>query len=341
MRPAAPSAARPLALLPRPITQRVARRPLPPPPSPAPSPNCGRRVAAAASSSSSSAPAATPSIPQTRDLAVAEAAAAVAASLTARPGAAAPSAPSSPASRGKKKAAKKPPKKAGAGFAPAAAARAVVELPLADESPAAAAALAVDLLAALPPAVAAAAHVACGDVDVALAVSDALAGMPVTVVGGGDDGGDSDAAPPPPSAWLLLVAPPSDDDAAVRATLKAWRGNDVVAVNAAGADLCLSPPPAYGRGWRPAYVFQPVAVQGFLGLATTGGAVLAVRRAGGAVDPVWAIVDGDSKLIGRSQRRPSETDIQDAFLNAAAAASPITKGAAALKGFADAVRGKK
>ena len=339
MRPAAPSAARPPALPPRPITQRVARRPLPPPPSPAPSPNCGRRVAAAASSSSSSAPAATPSIPQTRDLAVAEAAAAVAASLTARPGAAAPSAPSSPASRGKKKA--KPPKKAGAGFAPAAAARAVVELPLADESPAAAAALAVDLLAALPPAVAAAAHVACGDVDVALGVSDALAGTPVPVVGGGDDSGDGDAAPLPPSAWLLLVAPPSDDDAAVRATLKAWRGNDVVAVNAAGADLCLAPPPAFGRGWGPAYVFQPVAVQGFLGLATTGGAVLAVRRAGGPVDPVWAIVDGDSKLIGRSQRRPSETDIQDAFLNAAAAASPITKGAAALKGFADAVRGKK
>ena len=246
--------------------------------------------------------------------------------------AAPPPKPRGEPSRGKKKG---KPVAAPKGFAPTAAPRCVIELPLADDTPAAAAALAVDLLASLPASLAGAAIVAFGSVDAALAASDSLT-QPVCVVSDGDD--DDDTPDVPPTAWLLLVAPPADADRAVRATLAAAKGRPVVLVNAP-ADVLASPPPPYGRGWTAAYVFQPIVIQGFLG-ATTSGTVLCAADARGA-PPAWFILDSKNSLIGRAQRRPTPTDLEDAFYNAAAVASPLTKGAAALKGIVDGLRGKK
>jgi hypothetical protein len=69
--------------------------------------------------------------------------------------------------------------------------------------------------------------------------------------------------------------------------------------------------------------------------------VLCVARGAGPATPLWFILDAKNNLIGRSQRRPSPRDLEDAFYNAAAASSPLTKGAAALKGITDTLRGKK
>ena len=269
-------------------------------------------------------------VPSSRDAAVAAAAAAVAVLLsdgTAHP----PSKPRGEPSRGKKKG---KPAAAPKGFAPASALRCVIELPLADDTPAASAALAVDLLDQLPASLVGAAVVAFGSVDAALAASDSLT-QPVSVV---SDGEDDDTPDVSPTAWLLLVAPPADADRAVRATLAAAKGRPVVLVNAP-IDVLSSPPPPYGRGWTPAYVFQPIAIQGFLG-ATTSGTVLCAADARGA-PPAWFILDSKNSLIGRAQRRPTPTDLEDAFYNAAAVASPLTKAAARLKGIADGLRGKK
>jgi hypothetical protein len=61
-----------------------------------------------------------------------------------------------------------------------------------------------------------------------------------------------------------------------------------------------------------------------------GGGLMGV----GGGDPTFAVV-------GRSQKRPTVADLEDAFYNASAAASPVTKGVAALKGLVDRARGKE
>ena len=96
----------------------------------------------------------------------------------------------------------------------------------------------------------------------------------------------------------------------------------------------VPPPPNLGQPRTP----PPITI---FSLSLSQGAVLAVRTPAGPPDPAWVILNGAGTLIGRSQRRPTARDLEDAFYNAAAAASPLTKGAAALKGLADAVKGKK
>ena len=49
---------------------------------------------------------------------------------------------------------------------------------------------------------------------------------------------------------------------------------------------------------------------------------------------------GAVRLVGRSDGRPTPRDLEDAFYNAAAAASPLTKGVGALRGLTDRLRGK-
>jgi len=275
-----------------------------------------------------------PPVPSSREAAVAQAATSLDASLTVggrgRGGGASPR-------KGKKKG-----KAAPSGFTPAAAARITLEIPVADDSPSATAALAADVLACLPPSVAASAHLCFGDVDAALAASDLLPATPVTAL---DGAGEGEAEQPPPGAWLLLAAPPASSPS-LAPLLAAWRSRDVAALNPGWA--------GDARGWRAAYAFQPIAVAALL--SSTPGAILAARAPGGPPDPTWFIYkqergggglmgvgggDPTFAVVGRSQKRPTVADLEDAFYNASAAASPVTKGVAALKGLVDRARGKE
>ena len=249
----------------------------------------------------------------------------------------------------------------GGGFAGGPPTRATLEIPAADTSPAGTASLALSLAAslaaALGPRQRAGLTLCFGDVDAALAASDAApASLTITALGGGGGGGGGDgggeggeaaACLGPHGSAVLVVCPSAAQADALAALLgrPAGAGRDVALLNPlwseGGGGPGGPPPPAIqAAGFKPAYAFIPVAVSTFLGLPGDAGAV--VYTPGGP----WRIYKerggggGEWALVGRSDARPGSRDLEDAFYNASAASSPLTKGAAALKGLADRVTGR-
>lgn len=291
-------------------------------------------------SPSSTPPKNEPPIPASREEAIAQAATALAASLSSSssssPSLAAAEAPSS-----KKKGSKSPQE----GFArPSQPARASLEVPIADESPAATAALAVDLLRsrAVPSKTRVNLRLAFGDVDAALAASDLLSSSDdnessVSVSALDDDDDDENDDEESPTSLLLIVAPTPQQAPRVASLLssKKFKTRDAALLNPKWGALA---PPAGLPGFQPSYAFVPLAVQGFLGATTTAGVMLCARTPGGPAQPLWRIYKdetgrGDFVVVGRSQKRPGPRDIEDAFYNSAAASSPVTKGVAAIRGM--------
>ena len=241
------------------------------------------------------------------------------------------------------------------GFArPTRPARATLEVPVADESPAATAALAVDLLRSLSAASGGSkstssenARLVFADVDAALAASDLLGeDSPVSVSAldddddgdDGDDGDESGDGGGNPRSLVIIVAPTPQQAprAASLLSSKRFRAADAAILNPKWE---ASAPPAGLSGFSAAYAFVPLAVQGFLGATTTAGVMLCARVPGGPTQPLWRIYRdeggrGDGfAVVGRSQKRPGQKDIEDAFYNSAAASSPVIKGVSAIRGM--------
>ena len=232
------------------------------------------------------------------------------------------------------------------GFArPAQPARATLEVPIADESPAGTAALAVDLIKSLSAAsssgrtAAAGARLVFGDVDAALAASDLLgADSPVAVSALDDDESDADSDEEATVCYLLVIVAPTPQQAPRAAALlasRAFRSRDAALLNPGWEALA---PPAGLSNFSASYAFVPLAVQGFLGSTTTAGVMLCARVPGGPAQPLWRIYKdesgrGDFAVVGRAQKRPGPRDLEDAFYNSAAASSPVTKGVAAIRGM--------
>ena len=226
--------------------------------------------------------------------------------------------------------------------------RFAVELPVADTSAAATARLAADLVRRLPAAPgggwtagvsdAAAAAAAASAPGVARALqlreacrADALGGA------------------------LLIVAPSTAEVALVEQLLEeAWAGPAAVLLNPgwqqAGAGAAAVPKEfeALARSFEVAYSFQPIAVQGIVGARE--GAVL--RRpagsgggGGGGGAGQWQILsqqrDGRFVQVGQMKRRPAQSDLEIAFMNASAASSPLTGAVKGARGLFDALRGGK
>lgn len=303
----------------------------------------GAKPSSSSSPSSSPAPPAKnePPIPASREEAIAQAAAALAASLSSSSSSSSSSVATAEALATKKgKRSSKSPQ----GFArPAQPARATLEVPIADESPAGTAALAVDLITSLSAAsssgraAAAGARLVFGDVDAALAASDLLGGdSPVSVSALDDD--DDDADSDEESTSLLVLVAPTPQQAPRAAALlasRAFRSRDAALLNPGWEALA---PPAGLSDFSASYAFVPLAVQDFLGATTTAGVMLCARVPGGPERPIWRIYKdesgrGDFAVVGRAQKRPGPRDIEDAFYNSAAASSPVTKGVAAIRGM--------
>jgi len=289
-------------------------------------------------SPSSTPPKNEPPIPASREEAIAQAATALAASLSSS-SSSSPSLAAAEALSSKKKGNKSP-----QGFArPSQPARASLEVPIADESPAATAALAVDLLRsrAVPSKTRVNLRLAFGDVDAALAASDLLSSSDdnessVSVSALDDDDDEENDDEESPNSLLLIVAPTPQQAPRVASLLssKKFKTRDAALLNPKWEALA---PPAGLSGFQPSYAFVPLAVQGFLGATTTAGVMLCARTPGGPAQPLWRIYKdetgrGDFVVVGRSQKRPGPRDIEDAFYNSAAASSPVTKGVAAIRG---------
>ena len=302
------------------------------------------------SSSSSSSPSSAqtknePPIPASREEAIAQAATALAASLSSNSSSSSSS--SVDAAEALAAAArKKKGSKSNKGFArPTLPARATLEVPVADESPAATAALAVDLLNALAAesskSITKNARLVFADVDAALAASDLLGeDSPVAVSAlDDDDESESDETECEEKTSLLLIVAPTPQQAPRAASLlssKRFRLTNAALLNAKWE---ASGPPEALSGFSASYAFVPLEVQGFLGaVTTTAGVMLCARVPGGPAQPLWRIYRdengrGSFAVVGRSQKRPGPRDIEDAFYNSAAASSPVTKGVAAIRGI--------
>lgn len=319
-------------------------RPAPPPPA-----RARLRRARLAAVAVAAAAAASDPLPESREEAVAQAAAAVAAQMAAPKGA------RNRKQRGSAAAAEL----ALPGFA-AAPKRLSVEIPVADESAAAAVALARELVAALPGALSRQfTVVAAGE-----GAGVGGAGAPVVAFA------RCLAEGRVPAGGLVVAAPTAAQAADVAALLADWRGAAVVVLNpgwaAAAANDALSPAYDFAQTFDPVYAFQPIVIAGLArAVVAEEGAVFRWARSGepsaapsssssasagfgaGAADagdddlgaaPWRVYVRGKSgawEPVARMRRRPGEAEVEAAFYNAAAAASPITKGAKWLRGLVD------
>ncbi|GFH21087.1 DUF1995 domain-containing protein [Haematococcus lacustris] len=144
-------------------------------------------------------------------------------------------------------------------------------------------------------------------------------------------------------APLLLMMAPTLEEVALAEQLveETWSGGQVaVLVNAgfkaAGASVVSLPQPQADFVGRllEVYCFQPVSIKGFLG-SKEGAVVRRVER-GGAEAAVWRILlmrpGGRMEQVGQTRQRPSNTDLELAFINASAAASPLTNLVKAFRG---------
>jgi hypothetical protein len=229
--------------------------------------------------------------------------------------------------------------------------RYAIELPVADTSPAASVALADAVLARLAPA-GGAVIVFADESAAALAATNNATPNPLRR--GALSLRAACRASSLPSATLLIVVAPAVADVALVEQLL----EEVWAPGSGAASSSSSSPPALvlNPGWAErggtavpreyerladsfevAYSFCPVAISGLV--RGKQGAVL-LNRGGGdkKASGAWRILcesstEGRFVQIGQARARPSDDDIQAAFLNASAAASPLTKAVKAAKGL--------
>jgi hypothetical protein len=227
--------------------------------------------------------------------------------------------------------------------------RYAIELPVADTSPAATAALADSLLARLAPA--GGAVVVFAD-EAAAAAAVAGAASPNPLRRAALSLRAACRAPSLPSSTLLIVVAPAVADVALVEQLI----DEVWAPASSSSSLPSSSPPVVvvNPGWAErggpavprgferlvdsfdvAYSFCPVAISGLV--RGKQGAVLLDRGRDNKGACCWRIlcesnVEGRFVQIGQARARPSDDDIQAAFLNASAAASPLTKAVKAARG---------
>ncbi|EFJ50051.1 hypothetical protein VOLCADRAFT_104003 [Volvox carteri f. nagariensis] len=145
---------------------------------------------------------------------------------------------------------------------------------------------------------------------------------------------------------LLLVVEPSISDVALVEQLldDVWVGPAAVVLNPQWSQQGAVLPAEYQRvaeSIAVVYSFLPCAIQGLLG--PKEGAVLRMveSRAGAEGSPPWRILlkERDQFVqVGAMARRPTSSDLELAFINAAAASSPLTKTAKFLRGL---IPGKK
>jgi Domain of unknown function (DUF1995) len=155
---------------------------------------------------------------------------------------------------------------------------------------------------------------------------------------------------------IVIVAPKINQVAQVEQLLGRWRGSVCILLNAEWAPLAAeedlgsidSVHTAFVRSFQVVYCFMPLLIKAFV-VSTQEGAVF--RCVGGNTkksgfsgdgggdeltgDP-WRIFmnkDNSWEPVARMQRRPSSTDVEVSFYNASAANSPLTAGAKFFKGL--------
>ncbi|GIL93574.1 hypothetical protein Vretimale_19992 [Volvox reticuliferus] len=159
--------------------------------------------------------------------------------------------------------------------------------------------------------------------------------------GGVDVLGLREACKQPQLGGLLLVVEPSVSDVALVEQLldEVWVGPAAVILNPQWAQQGITLPTEYQRVVESiaiVYSFLPCAVQGLLG--SKEGAVLRMIEPGAAAagGSSWRILlkERDEYVqVGAMTRRPTSGDLELAFINAAAASSPLTKTAKFLRGL--------
>lgn len=101
--------------------------------------------------------------------------------------------------------------------------------------------------------------------------------------------------------------------------------------------------------WDVAYSFQPIATSGLMRAQGAVLRVLAPRGRGGSSDSTdgssaWRVLleqqGGEFVQVGQMTRRPSESDLELAFMNARAASSPLTSLVKGVRGVLDRARGR-
>lgn len=235
-------------------------------------------------------------------------------------------------------------KKAKKGFGAAAGSgspgtRFSVELPLASDSPTELAALAADLMAALPAASTAGACIVCASEQVAAAVQAARSSSSGRQGSGPVLSLRAACQTDSLSGPLLLLAPATSDVALVEQLLdEVWSGPWALTLNPGWHS---NTPAAYQglvNSFEAAYSFMPIATQG---LVRAEGAVLRQLSGSAAASP-WRVLlkEGEQFVqVGQMKRRPSQSDLELAFMNARAASSPLTSLVKGVKGMLD--KGKK
>ncbi|KAG2482133.1 hypothetical protein HYH03_018919 [Edaphochlamys debaryana] len=240
---------------------------------------------------------------------------------------------------------------------PSASNRFGLEIPLADASPAASLALTGSVLAAVQAGLkgrggAAAAAGAPGNWTVVHAREDVAAAARTRAAASGAAGtvlGLRAACQAPALGGLLLLVEPGLADVALMEQLldEVWAGPAAVVLNPEWAQQGKQVPPEYAAvvgSVDVVYAFLPCAIQGLIG--TKEGAVLRTAEGGakGGKGAPWRILlqEKDQFMqVGAMTRRPTPSDLELAFLNASAAASPLTKAAKFVKGLVPGDKKKK
>ncbi len=227
-------------------------------------------------------------------------------------------------------------KAGGAGAAGGGYQRFAVELPVADVSPAACARLASDMLRRLPgqpaawqvvyaDAAAAAAGAAAGQAR-ALQLQQACR---AAALGGP----------------LLIVAPALADVALVEQLVQeVWSGPCAVVLNPTWHEGLPREYEAVVRSFEVAYSFTPISIKGLVG-GQEGAVVRRAGRGGALAGAPWQILatqrDGRFLQVGQMKKRPAQSDLELAFMNASAAKSPLTGAVKSAKSLLDRVLGSK
>jgi len=122
-----------------------------------------------------------------------------------------------------------------------------------------------------------------------------------------------------------------------------WAGPCAVVLNPTWHDGLPREFDAVVRSFEVAYSFMPISVKGLVG--GQEGAVLKRGAAkGGALASIpWQILaaqrDGRLLQVGQMKRRPAQSDLEVAFMNASAAKSPLTGAVKSAKSLFDRARG--
>lgn len=146
----------------------------------------------------------------------------------------------------------------------------------------------------------------------------------------------SEALLPKDAVVALVIAPRFQQAASLESVVKNAGVRPVVVVNPEWSE-----DEEQDKGWGAlltsfcvAYSFIPLNIQGFF--SKTEGAVLKRARSGAPEGQPWLIFvkEGDNyKCVSRLKKRPTPTDLENAFYSSMAANSPVNKSIAFLRGL--------